>query len=155
MGLGAGARVVVEIGTATGWTAGALALGLPDARVTTYDPEERAGRAGYLGLLPAHARSRLTCVRAGGETGPGADEEEVDLLFIDGSHERAETIASIEAWKPVLRAGAVVAFHDCGPGPGRTPPRYPGVADAVRDLGLEGELHGDLYVWRAPPRGAA
>ncbi len=107
-------------------------------------------RGGYLGLLPAGARARITCLRAGGEAGPLAGERGVDLLFVDGSHEREETLPTVRAWSYALRPGAAVAFHDYGPGPDGAPPRYPGVAEAVAELGLEGELRGDLFVWRAP-----
>jgi hypothetical protein len=37
-----------------------------------------------------------------------------------------------------------VAFHDYGH------PAHPGVAQAVADLGLEGDVRGGTFVWRAP-----
>lgn len=99
--------------------------------MTSYDPAERPGRAGYLALLPAGARAQITCLRAGGEAGPLAGERGVDLLFVDGGHEREETLATVRAWSYALRPGAAVAFHDYGPGPDGAPPRYPGVAEAA------------------------
>ena len=42
-------------------------------------------------------------------------------------------------------SGADVAFHDYAH------PDFPGVAQAVAELGLEGEAPGGLFVWFAPP----
>ncbi len=38
----------------------------------------------------------------------------IDLLFIDGDHAYEGVRADWEAYKHLLRAGAVVVFHDCG-----------------------------------------
>jgi hypothetical protein len=65
------------------------------------------------------------------------------MLFVDGSHERELTIATFEAWRPRLERDAIVAFHDF------ENPEYPGVTEAIRELGLNGEADGDLFVWRA------
>jgi hypothetical protein len=70
--------------------------------------------------------------------------EGVELLFIDSSHERAPTVLEFRAWRPLLGPGAVVVFDDYGH------PDWPGVAEAVADLGLDGEVRGGLFVWRAP-----
>jgi hypothetical protein len=43
--------------------------------------------------------------------------------------------------------GAVVVFHDYHH------PDYPGVRQAVADLGLDGEQQAGLYVWRSPSSG--
>jgi hypothetical protein len=40
--------------------------------------------------------------------------------------------------------GGVAAFHDYGH------PEYPGVREAVAELGLEGREEGGLFVWRQP-----
>jgi hypothetical protein len=40
-------------------------------------------------------------------------------------------------------AGAIVVFHDYDE------PAYPGVTEAVRELGLPGEVFGHLFAWRA------
>ena len=62
--LAAGRRTVVELGTATGWTAGALLLAEPERRLISYDPVVREHRDAYLALLPGAARERLELVRA-------------------------------------------------------------------------------------------
>jgi hypothetical protein len=80
---------------------------------------------------------------APGEAGPPAGELPVDLLFVDSSHERAATVREYEAWRPALAPGAIVAFDDYDH------PDYPGVAQAISDLGLTGEPVGTLFVARA------
>ncbi len=70
----------------------------------------------------------------------------MELLFIDSLHEREPAAAAFRAWQGALAAGAVVVFHDYGH------PAYPGVAEAVSDLGLEGRRSGGQFVWRAPAR---
>ena len=144
--LAGGRRVIVEAGTASGWTAAALALAEPGCRVVTLDPEVHPQRDSYLGLLPAAARGRVELVSAGVEEGPAAaganGASPVEMLFLDGPHDREPTRAAFEAWRGALAPGAVVAFHDYGD------PDYPGVAEAVEELGLEGEAHGTLFLWR-------
>jgi hypothetical protein len=40
--------------------------------------------------------------------------------------------------------GGVIAFHDFDH------PDYPGVREAVEELGLTGEVRGGVFVWRKP-----
>jgi len=140
--LAGGRRNAVELGTATGWTAGALLLAEPERRLASYDPVEREHRAAYLALLPAAARERLTLVKAPGHDARG---EDVDLLFVDSSHDRDATVAEVRAWQPRLAPGALVVLHDYGN------PAYPGVADAVAELALDGRPQAGMYVWHARP----
>jgi predicted O-methyltransferase YrrM len=143
--LAGGARHVVELGTAMGWTTGALALGRADRTVRSYDPVQYAGRTQYLGLLGAAARRRIELVAAAGSAGPRPGAPPVDLLFVDSSHQRAETVAEFAAWHEAIRPGGVVAFHDY------RNPEFPGVREAIHaDLGLAGEQVADMFVWRKP-----
>lgn len=143
LALARGRGRVVELGTAAGWTAIALALSDPVTAVTSYDPVEHAHRAEYLALVDRSVGDRIGFVRTDGAAGAGASPP-VDLLFIDSTHDREPTLAEFRAWRPRLASGAVVAFHDHGH------PDFPGVAEAVRELGLEGEVRGGMFVWRAP-----
>ena len=43
-----------------------------------------------------------------------------------------------------LGPGALVVLHDYGN------PAYPGVAEAVQELGLSGREHAGMWVWEAP-----
>jgi hypothetical protein len=131
---------VVELGTGTGWAAVSLALADSRRRVVTYDPNIQAHRDFYLRLVDEETRRRVEIRQDVGEAGP--KDEEVELVFIDSSHSSTVTSASFLAWEPAVVAGGIVAFHDYGN------PSYPGVEEAVEELGLDGELFGNLWIWR-------
>jgi predicted O-methyltransferase YrrM len=139
-----GRRIVVEIGTASGWTAAALALADRSRVVTTVDPQQAEHRDRYLELIDPSSRSRIRPVIARGEEGPDATKLEltnaVEFLFIDGDHSCEGTIAALQAWRPALATGALIAIHDYGD------PTYPGVTEAVHHLGLKGRARGTLLI---------
>jgi predicted O-methyltransferase YrrM len=58
-----------------------------------------------------------------------------DFVFIDAAHDYDNVRADIAAWLPVMRAGGVIAGHDCNAD-------HPGVVQAVR------ERFGDSYLVR-------
>jgi predicted O-methyltransferase YrrM len=132
---------IVELGTATAWTAITLALDDPQRRVITYDPFERPEPERYLSLVERDVRDRIEMVAAPGSTGPEG-QESVDLLYIDSSHEREQTIEEVRVWQPHLRSGALIIFDDY------THPDFPGVRQAIEQLGLDGEQRGTLFVHR-------
>lgn len=132
-------RYVVELGTAMGWTAISLVLADPDREVVTHDPFERHGLSLYLNLVSPQVRNRLTLVLASGDQGPRIDRP-VDLLYIDATHERMDTIREFETWRPVLRDGALVVFDDY------VHPEFPGVREAVKQLRLNGEEQDGLFL---------
>ena len=147
--LAGGRHTVVEIGTATGWTTASLALASPARTVTSYDPVVTPGRDRYEALVPRQARARMTFVQDTGEAGATRwDGPPVDLLFIDSTHTRDDTLAEFRAWRAHLGPGAIVVFHDFGN------PAFPGVAEAIRELDLPGDVVGGSYVARplSPPR---
>jgi predicted O-methyltransferase YrrM len=141
VGLARGHRHVVELGTGTGWTTISLALADPKRTVVSYDPVERSERRLYLQLVGSSVRDRITLVGA-----PGADvahhRESVDLLYIDSSHSREETVREVTVWRPFLADGALIVFDDFAH------PEYPGVREAITQLGLSGEQRGTLFVHR-------
>jgi predicted O-methyltransferase YrrM len=139
LSLAHGAAHVVELGTATGWTAISLALSDPARRVTSFDPVSRPEPARYLRLVAPEVRARVELVTAPGADGPG-DDWPVDLLYIDSSHARQPTIDEVHAWRLVLAPGAAIVFDDY------SHPDYPGVREAVQELGLDGRLVGTLFV---------
>jgi predicted O-methyltransferase YrrM len=137
-------RVIVELDTGTGWSAIALALADRKRRVISYDPCVRPERGAYLELAGAQARGRIDLREEPDSHGPRAGEQPVELLFIDSSHERESVLSAFRAWRHALAPGAVVVFHDY------EHPSYPGVRQAILDLGLsDGSLRGGLFVWRA------
>lgn len=136
-----GSRRAAEVGTAAGWTALALALADADRRVVTVDPQPHAELGRYRGLAP-DVCDRVEFVAGYGQDGPPAGER-FDFLFLDEAHERAGLVAAFRAWQPGLEPGALVVFHDYVPG-------WPGVLEAVAELGLEGRERRNAFVWRAP-----
>lgn len=141
---GEGRKAAVELGTGAGWSTVALALAEPGRSVTSFDPTEWPTRDRYLSLASPQARERIEIKKVEGHLAPGSFAGSADLLFVDSSHDRGETIASVRAWQPRLAPGAVVVFHDY------ENPDWPGVAEAVRELGLDGEAPGgSLFVWHA------
>ena len=141
LALAGGRRSVAELGTASAWTSIALALALPERRVVTFDPVPRPARDAYLELAGADVRARIEFVAAPGAAAPRPAE----FLYIDSSHEREETIAEVRAWRPLMAPGAVIVFDDYGH------PHYPGVGEAIRELGLSGEVAGPFFVHRVAP----
>jgi predicted O-methyltransferase YrrM len=137
--LAEGRRHIVELGTATAWTSVSLALADPLREVVTYDPTDWPGREHYLALVDRATRNRVRLVNAPGAAGPVRDDP-VDLLYVDSSHARDETIEEITVWRSALRAGARVVFDDYDH------PDYPGVRQAIEALGLSGHAHGTVFV---------
>jgi len=107
--------------------------------VMTFDLLDRPERKLYWDLVPPAVRARISFVAAPGATGP-QDLRPVDLLYIDSSHEREQTIEELTAWRPVLKPGSVVIFDDFDH------PDYPGVRQAVDELGLGGVRRGTVLV---------
>jgi hypothetical protein len=140
--LAAGRRRVAELGTATGWTAASLLMDDPLRSVVSFDPVVQEHRAEYLALLPEAARERLKLLQMPGVEGPAYLEVEIEFLFIDSTHERAGTVAEVKAWQPHLARDALIVLHDYGN------PAFPGVAEAVQELGLEGDVRGGCFVTR-------
>lgn len=143
LALAAGRSAVVELGTGTGWSAVALALDDRTRRVISYDPCVRGERSAYLGLVGAEVRARIELRAEPDTAGPHAEDPAVQVLFIDSQHERGPAAAAFRAWRAALAPDAVVVFHDYGH------PAYPGVAEAVADLGLKGHQSGGQFVWHA------
>lgn len=135
--LASGADRVVELGTYAGWTALTLAAAYPDADIVAIDPMPVENRAIYLRQHSAGARIEVLPVTA--EVARGA-RLDVDLVFIDVTHDEPTTRIAFEAWEEAVRPGGTVCFHDI---------HLPGVAQAVENLGLIGERLGEsMFVWR-------
>lgn len=143
LALFAGRRRVVEIGTAGAWTAIALTLAEPERQVLSLDPTIRPWRERYVALVSDEARRRLTLEQASG-TDPPNVAGAVDAVFVDADKAAEAVRAFFETWRPLLRPGGLVAFHDV------EHPEYSGIAQAIRELGLAGETRGPLFAWRKP-----
>jgi predicted O-methyltransferase YrrM len=140
--LARGRPTVVELGTGTAWSAIALALADRACRVLSYDPEIRGQREAYLDRAWPGVRSRVELRNEPDSAGPRSGEV-IDFLFVDSSHDRDSVMAAFRAWQSSLASDAVVAFHDYDH------PSYPGVREAISELGLSGRRHSGLFVWHA------
>jgi predicted O-methyltransferase YrrM len=139
--LAVGRQQIVELGTACGWTAGALALATP-CRVLSFDPVRHENREAYVALLPASAPGRIEFVQQAGAAGAARSDLRPDLLIVDSTHSYDGTVEEVEAWRARLAPGAVVAFHDYDH------PAFPGVRTAIEHCGLTGERSGGFFLWR-------
>jgi predicted O-methyltransferase YrrM len=141
------ARRVFEFGTYKGVSTAQLALNLPsDGRVFTLDlpedleigalrvdkPAERmiAAEAGKGSLVPEDLQPKVTFLHADSAVfDPTSYEESMDLVFVDGAHSYEYVINDTAKGLKLLRAGGVIAWHDCAP-------NHPDVVRALRDSGL-------------------
>lgn len=149
LSLARGRRRVAELGTATGWTAASMVLDDPRRSVISFDPVVQQHRERYLALLPAPARERLDLRNETGASGAvrlrgQSPQSHVDLLFVDSTHSREGTVEEVRGWRDLLAPGALLVLHDYGN------PAFPGVAEAVAELGLRGEVQGGCFVSSAP-----
>ncbi|MEP6978126.1 MAG: class I SAM-dependent methyltransferase [Thermoleophilia bacterium] len=142
LALARGREQIVELGTATGWTAYSLALANRRARVKTYDLTVWPGRDRYRPLVPASALERVELVLRRGEDGP-EEPMSCDLLLIDANHWHPAVREMFEAWYGSVVPGGLVVFDDVAP-------EFPDVARTIADLGLSGERLGRLFVHEKP-----
>ena len=147
LALARGREAVVELGTGTAWSTIALALDDPARRVISYDPCVRPEREGYLEIAGPSARNRVELRPQPDSDGPREGDPPVQLLFIDSEHEREPVLAAFGAWHAALAADATVVFHDYDH------PAYPGVREAILELGLSGRVSNGLFVWHATEAG--
>jgi hypothetical protein len=133
---------IVEVGSAFGRSTSALAFGKPStARILAVDPFAEPPNGGgdvachqflqnidRLGLSDDVALFRGTSEQAArhsallfgaiaGRPGlavatPRLPERPVELLFIDGRHDRNSVLLDIDCWEPLVADGGRVVFHD-------------------------------------------
>lgn len=104
-------KIVVETGTHRGKTSLYMVQGLYDngeGHLHTADPIEWGQHENFKHI--PELESFITFYQK-----PGKDliVENIDLLFIDGFHEKLEVLAEIKALFPYLSPQAIVVFHDC------------------------------------------
>lgn len=105
-----GARRILEIGTAEGLTAAALAMALPDAEVTTVEIDEERHSEAEKNIRRFGLEARVTAV-----LGDAADilptlAGEFDLIFLDGP--KAQYLNYLPEMRRLLRTGGVLAADD-------------------------------------------
>ena len=142
-----GRKRIVEIGSYKGRSTIAIGSALADrgnGTLVSIDPHRPTGKASYArehGDLDTRAEFEGNVARAGVaayvtpmhatslEARAAYDMQPIDMLFVDGSHDYEDVLADIDAWTPLLSAGAVAAFND---------PYGPGVNRALRERLLGG-----------------
>lgn len=112
------ARTVVELGCYVGWTSAHLAVGLAangsDARLWCLDYDARFLGAARGNLARLGLADRVEWVHGLSLDRAILDRlpREIDLLFIDTSHEYQATLDEIAAYAPRLTPGGCIALHD-------------------------------------------
>src|SRR6266542_1030498 len=142
--LAADAGEVLEIGSAYGYSA--IAMALAGARVTAVDPhagENPDSLAGMMGNLQAHQVNTVTLrVGTSQQVLPTLPLAWFGLVFIDGDHTEATVEHDVRWARKLLRPGGVLACHDWDEA------TCPGVRAALeRVLGVPGELTDTLAVY--------
>jgi predicted O-methyltransferase YrrM len=105
-------ELVVETGTHRGKTTLYMAEALLDnqkGRLITYDPFDTWDQKGNFRKFPEHEKI-ITFRKAEGKT---CQEENIDLFFCDGYHDKQTVIEEVSAILPRLSPNAIVIFHDC------------------------------------------
>ena len=122
---------VVETGTHKGVSALAMAAAMFDEDIDgvihTADPrgwgaEQNAAKFPHLAQYIDFQRCRGDEMNVDGK---------IDLLFLDGLHERDEVLSEFEYLKPKMSEDCVVVFHDAGGDNAQV-----GVNEAVKKLGI-------------------
>ncbi|HEY0017191.1 MAG TPA: class I SAM-dependent methyltransferase [Longimicrobium sp.] len=125
-------RTVLEIGTHRGGTLFCwAAVAAPDARLVSVDlPNEREGigttdqdRARFAEFL--RPGQTLECLRANSQLPETRDRvvaalggRPVDFLWIDADHRLPGATLDWELYRPLVRPGGLIGFHDIHPNPG-------------------------------------
>lgn len=65
------------------------------------------------------------------------DDESLDFVFIDASHEYEDVVDDLKAWYPKIKKGGILAGHDYYP----DQPTWGGVCKAVREVFPDSHSH--------------
>lgn len=117
-------KVAFEIGTATGGTLWALSQVSPMTYYVSIDipggPFSGGATIGdndlYELVMPPGSPGKLLILRGDSKT-IALPANLPDLVIIDGDHTEAGVRADWERYKPLVRSGGIVAFHDILPHP--------------------------------------
>ena len=111
----AAGRDVLEVGSAFGFSACAMALA-GAKHVTAVDPHTWLNSHGAMvsNLAAAGVAGRVTVVRGTSPDAVAGLAGPFGLAFIDGDHAAEAVTADVEAARKVLASGGVLACHDLG-----------------------------------------
>ena len=139
---------VLELGARRGNSTIAFLAGTAESggRVWSCDLMDVRGLPGGIGMWAQSPSWRLT---VGDDMNPGVLAElpaEMDVLFIDTSHEYEHTLAECRAYVPRVKAGGVALFHDTNvyawpeyQWTGEVPPVQQALNEYCAEAGLEWE----------------
>ena len=103
-------------------------LGGPDHQGWAVLPDlHRIWRSNMAPLTKYYTEMKKSSIEASQEF----DNDSLEFVFIDASHEYEDVKADIEHWMPKVKEGGIIAGHDYDPG-------HPGVQQAVDEL-MEGK----------------
>lgn len=132
--------VLLDFGTAFGFTATLLGQSAPRARVVTLNPKAREYDSAWVldycrnvTALQVSSQEYLEECRTEGRT--------FDLVFVDGDHREAAIRSDLGYWE-TLREGGLILFHDYSPPDSARPGGdvYPVVTAFGEGLGREADV---------------
>ena len=104
--------VIVEIGTYKGGSAAILASAFPGMIYSIdIDPQMESNDLFVRGEF---FLKNVTFITGKSEDIAFTWDKEIDMLFIDGSHDYIEVHKDIEMWVPKVKEGGTILFHDYG-----------------------------------------
>lgn len=105
--------IIVNIGACFGTSVLSMLEARPDAYIFSVDISPCPDEAHHIALAglsdPCHVVRVLGPSQQVGHWWPRAS---VDMVFVDGAHDYDAVRDDIEAWKPVVREGGLLVFHD-------------------------------------------
>jgi hypothetical protein len=124
--LGRDAKLVIEVGTFLGGSAEELFAGMPDdGHLVTIDTFCGTANSGVTDRVPPdkmlnYAVGRLwqyqhrmnVIIGDSRATAAMFKPGIADVVFLDAAHDYGNVVADIDAWRPIVRPGGVLAGHD-------------------------------------------
>ena len=135
-------ETVVEIGRFRGGSTVIIAAALEQGVLHSYDIDVRQGRDGaeldrqLIRVLDRYGLTERVRLHVADSRSAEPLRAPVDILFVDGDHREDGVRADLEHWRPRLRPGGHLLFHDAVDAPDFVSPAVPGptrVANSVGD----------------------
>ncbi|MFW5893049.1 MAG: O-methyltransferase [Bacillota bacterium] len=106
-----GAKTILEIGTATAYSAIAMAKHAPGARITTVEREAELALEARKNIKAAKLEGRIEVIETDATTmDTSILESPFDLVFIDGA--KSQSLTFFEKFAPLVRIGGVVVVDN-------------------------------------------